>query len=504
VFTSPLGPMSGALPRIIQGGMGVAVSSWRLAAAVARRGQLGVVSGTALDLVFARRLQDGDLDGSIRRALASFPAPAVAARALARYLIPGGRPPGVAYTPVPRLGLRQSRAAQELAVLANYVEVWLAKEGHRGPIGINYLEKIQMATPAAAYGAMLAGVDAVLMGAGIPRHIPRLLEQLSGHRRTRLPIDVAGDSTGDHAVEIDPRDLLGPDLPPIKRPTFLAIVSSEALAGYLCRDPEIRPDGFVVEGPPAGGHNAPARGRPVRDDRGQPVFGPRDHADLAKIAAFGLPFWVAGAVGTPEGVTDSIAAGAAGVQVGTVFALSVDSGITAEVRERLLDGLRDGTLEVLTDATASPTGFPFKVAQLPGTLSDLEIRAERPRLCDLGYLRTPFLKEDGRVAYRCPAEPVDVWVRKGGTVEETVGRTCLCNALTADVGLGQTRPDGQPEEALVTLGADLSGARSLLELYPQGWTAEQALDWLLATPVDGPPETADQSAPVPRPVVQFS
>ena len=32
----------------------------------------------------------------------------------------------------------------------------------------------------------------------------------------------------------------------------------------------------------------------------------------------------------------------------------------------------------------------------------------------------------------------DVYVRKGGTVEDTVGRACLCNALTADV---RPRPD---------------------------------------------------------------
>jgi len=43
------------LPVIIQGGMGVGVSSWWLAQAVARTGQLGVVSGTALDAVLARR-----------------------------------------------------------------------------------------------------------------------------------------------------------------------------------------------------------------------------------------------------------------------------------------------------------------------------------------------------------------------------------------------------------------------------------------------------------------
>ena len=82
---------------------------------------------------------------------------------------------------------------------------------------------------------------------------------------------------------------------------FLAIVSSEVLAAYLTRDPAIRPDGFVIEGPRAGGHNAPPRGRPVRDERGQPVFGARDQADVAKVAAVGLPFWLAGSLRHPRG-----------------------------------------------------------------------------------------------------------------------------------------------------------------------------------------------------------
>ena len=200
----PVPALRRALPTIIQGGMGVAVSSWRLASAVARRGQLGVVSGTALDLVLARRLEDGDLDGSVRRAMAAFPVRAIVERVLARYLRPGGRAPGVAYTPVPRLSMRPGRAVQELTVLGNFVEVWLAKEGHDGPVGINYLEKVQMALPAAAYGAMLAGVDAVLVGAGIPRHLPHLLDDLAAHRPTRLPVDVAGDPGGDHAVDDRP------------------------------------------------------------------------------------------------------------------------------------------------------------------------------------------------------------------------------------------------------------------------------------------------------------
>jgi NAD(P)H-dependent flavin oxidoreductase YrpB (nitropropane dioxygenase family) len=143
------------LPVIIQGGMGVAVSSWRLAKAVSQTGQLGVVSGTALDAVIARRLQDGDDGGHVRRALAAFPIPDIAARVQKKYFRAEGRH-GDPYIPVPKLSLHPSSDALDLWVSSNFVEVWLAKEGHGGLVGVNFLEKIQMATPSAAYGAMLA------------------------------------------------------------------------------------------------------------------------------------------------------------------------------------------------------------------------------------------------------------------------------------------------------------------------------------------------------------
>jgi NAD(P)H-dependent flavin oxidoreductase YrpB (nitropropane dioxygenase family) len=459
--------------------MGVAVSSWQLARAVARTGQLGVVAGTALDAVLARRLQDGDPEGDVRRALAAFPVPAVTSRILHRYFRPGGRPPGTGYRAVPQLTLEQTPQAQELAIVGNFVEVWLAKEGHAGPVGINYLEKIQLATPAAVYGAMLADVDYVLVGAGIPRDIPRLLDALAEHRPVRFPVTVSGAADGSHFVALDPRELLGGDLPAIGRPVFLAIVSAHVLAAYLARDDSTRPDGFVVEGPRAGGHNAPPRGTVSLDDLGQPIFGPRDEADLRKVAAVGLPFWLAGSYGTPEQLASAQAAGAAGVQVGTVFALCNESGLAADLRSELMRRVRDDTLDIRTDIAASPTGFPFKVAQLPGTLADLDVRAARPRRCDLGYLRTPYQRAGGAVGYRCSGEPVESYLRKGGAVAETVGRACLCNALTTNVGLGQTRNDGYVELPLVTLGADLAGARRLAARHIDGWSARDVIDWLL-------------------------
>ena len=94
--------------------MGVAVSGWRLARAVSTAGQLGVVSGTLLPVVLARRLQLGDPGGELRRALAAFPDPATSASLLARYFIPGGKAPAAPFaavpmpsaTPSPNRGLR--------------------------------------------------------------------------------------------------------------------------------------------------------------------------------------------------------------------------------------------------------------------------------------------------------------------------------------------------------------------------------------------------------------
>jgi NAD(P)H-dependent flavin oxidoreductase YrpB (nitropropane dioxygenase family) len=469
---------STTLPLVIQGGMGVNVSSWQLAREVALRGQLGVVSGTALDAVLARGLQDGDPGGHLRRALAHFPDQGMAERALDRYFRDGGREPGLPYRPNPTLTITPSKDALELSVLGNFAHVWLAKEGHDGLVGINFLEKVQMATPSAALGAMLAGVDHVLMGAGIPREIPRLLTELAAHRPGTLTVEVHG-STRTHTTSVDPVALLGDHLPPLRRPTFLAIVSLHSLAGYLCRDEDIRPDGFVIEGPTAGGHSAPPRGHLTLDEDGQPVYSPRDHADLAAIAKLGLPFWLAGAAGTPERLADALAAGAAGIQSGTLFALCDESGLEQGLRGRLLDALAADALTVRNDPRASPTGFPFKVATLADTLSDPLLYADRERLCDLSYLREPYERPDGSVGYRCAAEPVAAFTRKGGAAEATVGRKCLCNALMANVGLGQRRRSGYEEPPAVTLGADLDGARRLLARHPDGWTAAQAVDWLL-------------------------
>src|SRR5271165_7157621 len=122
----PIFPMS--YPVIIQGGMGVAVSNWRLARSVSVLGELGVISGTALAMILARRLQSGDLSGEMRRALGHFPIRGVAERVSAGHYVPGGKPPGAPFAPMPMPTLESSAASTELTIAANFVEVFLAKQ----------------------------------------------------------------------------------------------------------------------------------------------------------------------------------------------------------------------------------------------------------------------------------------------------------------------------------------------------------------------------------------
>jgi nitronate monooxygenase len=138
-------------------------------------------------------------------------------------------------------------------------------------------------------------------------------------------------------------------------------------------------------------------------------------------------------------------------------------------------------LRVRTDPLASPTGFPFKVLQLLGTLSDETCAFARQRICDLGYLREAYQRADGSVGYRCAGEPVEDYVRKGGLVEETKGRLCLCNGLLATVGLGQLRADG-PEAALVTAGDDIVNLARLLPAGRDSYHAADVIGWLLGEP----------------------
>jgi nitronate monooxygenase len=472
-------------PKIIQGGMGVGVSNWRLANAVSKLGQLGVVSGTALDSLFVRRLADGDPGGNMRRGLDAFPFPEMANRIWEEYYVSGGKAEGKPYPLPPMHQRRDLRKVVELCIVSNFVEVYLARDGQKNAVGINFLEKVQMPHLSSIYGAMLAGVGYVLMGAGIPLHIPGVLDAFAAQQPAEYRLAVIGAAQdADTAMRFDPADYIDGPLPVLDRPRFLAIVSSNTLATTMLRRASGRVDGLVIESPTAGGHNAPPRGKLLLNTAGEPVYGERDQVDIAGLCALGVPFWLAGGYGNAKSVRFALDQGAAGVQVGTAFAFTRESGLRPDLKQTLIAQATTGTGEVFTDPVASPTGFPFKVALLQGSYSDPEVAAARTRVCDIGLLRESYATPEGKIGYRCSAEPVANYVAKGGMVEDTVGRKCLCNALMANIGYQQVRKDGSVEPALVTIGDDLNTVAQFLAPGRTSYSAADVVASLLSLTAD--------------------
>lgn len=451
-------------PLIIQGGMGIAVSSYHLAKAVSMAGQLGVVSGTAIDAVMAMRLHYGDILGNVRRSLNNFPVKEIGQQMIDKFYNTNNKIKQMFKFTMPSLNMSQEKENE--IVTANFSEIFLAKEGHKGIVGINFLEKIQFPNLAGIYGALLAGIDYIIMGAGIPNEIPAVIEKLTRHEKVEYTCNVENAKEPKKMV-FDP-SRFGLSNLKLKRPKFLAIISSNILAATLMKKSPVSPDGFIIEGHQAGGHNAPPRVSGVFNENGEPLYGEKDIVDLEKVKELNVPFWLAGSYGTKEGLKKALAAGAAGIQAGTVFAFTKEAGFTDDIKQKVISS---DSINIKTDPLASPTGFPFKVADIAGSLSDNEIYNKRQRVCNLGYLRTAYEKDDGSIGYRCAAEPVEMYVKKGGREENTRGRKCLCNALMAAAGFPLTCKSGEEEKPLITMGDDYKSVIS----RPYGYSAEDVV-----------------------------
>jgi nitronate monooxygenase len=472
-------------PVIIQGGMGIGVSNWTLARAVSQLGQLGVVSATSINSVFVRRLQDGDRGGHLKRACENFPFKKVASRIYQEFFVEGGKNPKTPYKRLPMFTAKPTKESLQVMTLASFCEVFLAKENHNGKVGVNLLEKLQMYNLSAIYGAMLAKVDSVLMGAGIPREIPGCLDQFVKKEKASMKLNVINEKP-EHStrVEMNPAEVFETnDLPELRRPDFFPIISSNTLANHLLKKATGKIDGFIIEGSTAGGHNAPPRGAYKLNERGEPVYGERDQVELSKIKELGIPFWLAGSYGSPEKLKSAIAEGAEGIQVGSAFAFCEESGFSDAIKQKVIDSWvfsKANPEPVLTDPRVSPTDFPFKVVPVSETLSEKTQYLSRPRKCDLGYLRQAYAREDGSLGYRCASEPTETYLKKGGTVEDTEGRKCLCNALMVNINQGQVQESGYEELPLVTAGDDLKSLKNYIQPGKKTYTAADVIDFLLS------------------------
>lgn len=412
----------------------------------------------------------------------AFPDYEMAERVFNRYYVPDGIPATKPFRNIEQYSLRPSRDLIELTICANFCQVWLAKENHDYPIGINFLEKVQMPHLYALYGALLAKVDYLFIGAGIPMQIAAVLGKLVRHEPATYTMYVLGaDKSAKYQMHFNPRDFIRQTLPELRRPKFYPIISSSVIAHVMTKPGQEFPDGWIVETDKAGGHSASPRGKALWTATGEPLYGIRDEIDFEHLRRIGLPFYLAGAFASPEMLAQAKALGAAGIQVASIFALSNQSWIEPNLRSYIRREAYNGRLTVFNDPNASSTGFPFKVVRIPGTLGDARVYAQRHRICDIGGLLQPYIRDDGSIGYRCSAEPIRGYVKKGGNVENTENTMCLCNGLHATVGLGQRLKNGKTEPPVVTLGQDLSFLRHLMADENTGYTIRDVIQYLLKT-----------------------
>lgn len=463
--------------------MGLGVSTWQLARAIALQNRndrkvLPVISGVSLERLLPGKLKAGGYEAEeiikVIKRCPYEPIKRIGESIIDKYW---NRPSSF----VPVFSLTPSSFLIGLRICSDYVFVTLAKQGHNNHVGINYLEKIAYPHLYAIYGAMLAGVDFILMGAGIPREIPNVIDAYLADAPASYDVPVDGDKLP-FTMTFDPKSFLGERITPIQRPSFLPIVASHVLAQALAKRTTGRIDGFVVEGETAGGHNAPPRGQLQLDSRGEPIYGPRDVPDIEKIRELDLPFWLAGSYASPEKIKKALSLGATGVQVGTIFALSDKSGFDPELRRKACKLAFNRALRSKTDPLISPTGFPFKVAEIPGTISDPEVYNARIRICDQGALLRPYRTPNGSIGYRCASEPISDYLNKGGKIEETVGRACICDALIQAIGLRYMCRSNDP--AVLTLGDNTEFVPKLMKHENDSYSVEQALDYLFSDPAE--------------------
>lgn len=466
--------MSGIkLPQVIQGGMGINVSTSKLANMIARLGGIGVVSGTGIAEVITRTLQKGGPEVSkIFKAASAFPDQEIANEILIEFL--NKREPGGHYCVLPKWGCEKQEWLEKITLFSAFVVVWLAKQGSpKGMIGINLMHKITAPLPSLMYGAMLAGVDVIFVGAGIPTDIPKTIDRLSRSecvewKHNNIPFIFKPNS---HGFKDE-----------VKKPLFGAIVSSNTLAKKMTPDmtPKMTPESggcdlLVLENHTAGGHNAPPRGK-IPEGK-IPDWGEKDLINLDDLKNLNIPIYLAGGYGNPEGLESAQRSGFTGIQAGSIFALSEESGFTLEIKEAIIRAIREDRAKIESSFVASPTGYPFKVLQMEGTMSDPVSFLKRKRSCGVGLLReVKEVKIDlenkaQQARWSCSADP-----RLENAGSQAV---CLCEALLAVIGLAQVN-GGEEELPIITLGEELKDIKKLLEKNKwQPYPAEAAYNYIM-------------------------
>lgn len=349
-----------------------------------------------------------------------------------------------------------------LVLFSVFTEVYLATRRadgtpHNHTIVVNMLEKVFWFRNEEFFGTMLAAglrgpeaLTVVVSGAGLQSQYLGTIDMLQRHRASTYDYHVEG--YGAVTTHFDLEELLEA---PIHRSTYIEEAGKRKLRGSVLGmlpvipivstkgavrtlsiarkklTPQLQFAGYVVENHEAPGHNAPPRRKNYRDRK--PLYTDEDKMDLDWFAGFckkeSVPFWLAGGFGSPKGLVDAQRLGAAGVQVGTLFALADKAGLLESIKVNALTLILQRVLHA-EQRMESPTFYPFGIASVPETITDEDLADLWVPSCDIGYLSFPT-KFGNAIVQRCAAEKPRDYVEKGGSIDDTIGMKCLCRMLLA-------------------------------------------------------------------------
>lgn len=248
----------------------------------------------------------------------------------------------------------------------------------RGAIAINCMVLVDKTYQPSIEGAIDGGVDIIIAGAGLPLTLPEIV----GNAQTAL----------------------------------VPIVSSGRALELICRRwgrSGRMPDAVILEGPKAGGHlGFKPEDIPKPEFQLEEIFGPVK--EVAQRSG-NFPVIVAGGIYTRQDIIHWVdVIGADGVQLGTRFAATHESGASEDFKSAIVTA-KEEDLVVATNP-GSPAGMPFRVIQFSPGYQQALARTRKP-LCDLQYLLHPG--KDGKLTCRA-LEGFDAF--------------CICNVLLCAAG----------------------------------------------------------------------
>lgn len=307
---------------IVIGGMGVDISTAKLALEACRLGGIGHISDAMMPAVTDRYYKTKYVSSKLKQY---------------KYNVSNSDKTAV------KFDLDQVREATRLHVTS----AMEAKQGN-GQIFINCMEKLTMNSPKETLRARLnaaldAGIDGITLSAGLHLSSFSLMEDNPRFRDAKLGIIIS---------------------------------SVRALKLFLKRSARLNrhPDFIVIEGPLAGGHLG--FGMDWAEYDLKTIF--IEVRDYLKDEGLDIPLIPAGGIFTGSDAVEFMELGAGAVQVATRFTVTAECGLPDKVKQEYFKAGRDD-IEV---NEVSPTGYPMRMIKYcPAIGSGI-----RPNCEALGYI----------------------------------------------------------------------------------------------------------------------